>query len=161
MKRFIVIYGLLIVSCGPNSNGGNLNAIINQKDLSMETFTEKYKLTQQINREQVIGKWKMIASFFTVEMPDGSPGSTILFDKERIYEYQSDGTLIVNGNQEYTSNWKLIKNNTILIEYDKEMKKSDNLEDYDDWRVRIAKDTMELIQKVDSDYIYEVLVREK
>ena len=61
---------------------------------------------------------------------------------------------------DFEGKWELTENNTTFFDWGDEIDPEDEPEDYDQWKIRIGKDTMEWILKVDEEYAYQVLVRQ-
>ena len=97
MKITIVLTTLLLFACAMQTNGENLNAITSQQTLTRKAIEEKYDLVKPIKEDQMIGKWKLIASFMTVEMSDGSRGNTILMDDELLYDFRMNGVYHIDN----------------------------------------------------------------
>lgn len=160
MKLTLAFVALLLFACGTSTNDENLYAITSQQSLTREAIVEKYHLVEPIEEDQLLGKWKLIASFMTVEMSDGGRGNTILIDKELRYDFRANGIYHLNDEVDFEGKWELTENNTTFFDWGDEIDPEDEPEDYDQWKIRIGKDTMEWILKVDEEYAYQVLVRQ-
>lgn len=160
MKITIVLTTLLLCACAMQTNGENLNVITSQQTLTRKAIEEKYDLVKPIKEDQMIGKWKLIASFMTVEMSDGSRGNTILMDDELLYDFRTNGVYHIDNEIDHDWKWELTKNNTTFFDWGYEIDPENEIEDYDQWKIRIGNDTMEWILKVDEEYAYQVLVKQ-
>lgn len=160
MKTVLALTTLLLLACGNSTNGENLNPITSQQKLTRNALSKKYDMVKPIKEDQIIGKWKLIASFMTVEMPDGGRGNTILIDEEWLYDIRNNGVYHMDNETDHNWKWELTENNTTFFDWGDEIDPEDKIEDYDQWKIRIGNDTMEWIQKVDEEYLYQVLVKQ-
>ncbi len=160
MKTILALTTLLLMAFGSSTNSENLNAITSQQKLTRNALAKKYDLVKSISEDQIIGKWKLIASFMTVEMPDGGRGNTILIDEEWLYDIRKNGVYHMYNETDHHWKWELTENNTTFFDWGDEIDPEDEIEDYDQWKIRIGNDTMEWIQQVDEEYLYQVLVKQ-
>jgi hypothetical protein len=154
-----LVTAILLIACETQTND-NLNAITNQQSLTNKSLADKYDLVKSIDGNQIIGKWKLIASFMTIEMSDGSRGNTILPDGATTYDIRPKGVYYIDDYLDEGCKWELVENNTTFFDWGCDIDPEDELEDYDQMKIRIGNDTMEWIQKVDDEYIYQVLVKQ-
>lgn len=161
MKTLLITTSLILFGCGFQNEEKGHNAITSQQALTRKAIAEKYEMVQSINESDIIGKWKLIASFMTVEMPTGERGNTILLDQERLYDIRTNGVYHIDNETSHKWKWELTDNKTTFFNWGDEIDPDNEIEDYDQWKIRIAKDTMEWIQKVDDEFLYEVLVKVK
>lgn len=150
-KALFAISVIALISCSV-SHDEPLKAITDLKKFSHAAAESKYQKVVPVEKEDIIGDWTMIASFFTIH---GSRAVTTFQIEGRKYKINEDGSLIIDNkalgvDKEYeilNRNWKLKSNNTVF---------DDGKESY---HVRIKGDTMEWIEPVDEDYAYFVLVK--
>lgn len=129
-----------------------LYAITNLKEFTHSAAEMKFQKVVPISKEEIIGDWTMIASFFTIK----SQQLVTTFQLEgRKYIINDDGSLIIDNkalgvNKRYRTlyrNWSIETDNHVF---------SDGKES---WYVRVQGDTMEWLSKNNDDYLYYVLLR--
>ena len=146
---YLFAVAFLFISCSNSSNQNEpINALTTLDLFSHEKAAEKFSKVVPISPEDIYGNWEMIASYFTVKDQDVKT----TFELEgRKYQIHEDGKLVIDntalGFDKFNRMWKLQSNNTVFHDGN------------ESWHVRVYNDTMEWIEKIDSDYSYFVLVK--
>lgn len=150
---------ILFFSCSFQTNQQEpINALTTIKEFNPYVVAGKLKKVRPISSDELLGKWDLIASFFSGTNKDGRKYKTTFGLERRKYHFMENGELIIDSRGLGVTD---IPNRKWVLNSEKTAFQYGNEKPYN---IRIIGDTMEWFcqigeKEIKDDYMYFVLTK--